>query len=420
MIEGGSVNVLDFGAVGNGTANDTDAIQAALDTGLPVHFTGGGTYRANNLTMSTNFQTLIFSGRCVLQKNANGPLLTISARECSMYRARFDGESASFTGHNIVKSEPHLLLVGCSSYDAAGRAVLDSDGNGLRIMGTNHIYQTTDSTSTGYDIEIGGTGLYSMITNLYTSQATGGIYINGAGSVSLLGSQFGKLTWEGGFGGFVTNSRINGAVTVKAGNVAFGTSSVSANVTLGDGTTSYSQILMESGLHMQSGTTLNITNGVQDSTFDNLSHLRNNGVNVTIGSSVDNDYHDAKVSYTPTWTGGSTAPAIGNGSLSAYYTRTGRRVIYSLSLQAGSTTTFGSGGAWTFTLPIVASSVLARQIGSCLSEDAGTGWDVGASQVSASGTTITVIANSGGAITSTVPHTWAATDRFSFEIEYEV
>lgn len=420
MISGGAVNVLDFGAVGDGS-DDTAAIQAALDTGLTVEFPGGVTYNANNLTMSTDYQTLLFSGRCVLQKNANGPLLTVSGNRCSMYRARFDGASASYTGHNIVKSGVHLLLVGCSSYDAAGRAVLDSDGNGLKIIGTNHIYQTTDTSATGYDIEIGGTGLYSMLTNIYSSQATGGVYIHGAGSVMIQGCQFGKLLWDGGFGGYISNCRLNGVINIETGSVALNNFSASADMTIGDSSGGFSNIVVGEGVALISGATFTVTSGVQNSAFHNLSVLRNNGVTVDISSAgVNNDFYDDRISYTPTWTGGGTPPAIGNGSLSAYYTRQGRRVIYSLSLQAGSTTTFGSGGAWTFTLPVAASAVLARQIGSCLSDDVGTGFDVGASQVSASGTTVAVIANSGGAVTNTVPHAWAATDRFSFEIEYEV
>lgn len=41
MIEGEVLNVLDFGAVGNGVANDTTAIQAALNAGSKVYFPTG-------------------------------------------------------------------------------------------------------------------------------------------------------------------------------------------------------------------------------------------------------------------------------------------------------------------------------------------------------------------------------------------
>ena len=44
MIDGAPVNVLDFGAVGDGTTDDTSAIQAAIDTGKSVYFPSG-TYK---------------------------------------------------------------------------------------------------------------------------------------------------------------------------------------------------------------------------------------------------------------------------------------------------------------------------------------------------------------------------------------
>lgn len=47
--------------------------------------------------------------------------------------------------------------------------------------------------------------------------------------------------------------------------------------------------------------------------------------------------------YTPVWTGSSSNPAIGNGTLVGAYTRFGKTVIGRIKLLAGSTTTYGSG-----------------------------------------------------------------------------
>jgi hypothetical protein len=49
-----TINVKDFGAVGDGTADDTAAIQAANDTGNTVYFPHG-TYCATTLNMTTNW-----------------------------------------------------------------------------------------------------------------------------------------------------------------------------------------------------------------------------------------------------------------------------------------------------------------------------------------------------------------------------
>jgi len=61
------VSVKDFGAVGDGVANDYAAIQAACDTGLPVTFPKGiynfGTYAApQNLTLDHDSQSLFLQG----------------------------------------------------------------------------------------------------------------------------------------------------------------------------------------------------------------------------------------------------------------------------------------------------------------------------------------------------------------------
>ncbi len=61
------VSVKDFGAVGDGVADDHAAIQAACDTGRPVVFPNGiynfGTYASpQNLTLTNDNQTLFFQG----------------------------------------------------------------------------------------------------------------------------------------------------------------------------------------------------------------------------------------------------------------------------------------------------------------------------------------------------------------------
>ncbi|MEU8316622.1 MULTISPECIES: hypothetical protein [Actinomycetes] len=68
-----------------------------------------------------------------------------------------------------------------------------------------------------------------------------------------------------------------------------------------------------------------------------------------------NSMFAAWTTYTPTWTGATTNPAIGNGSLVGRYMKVGRRVDLHIDLVCGSTTTYGS-GAWTFGLPFTAAA----------------------------------------------------------------
>ena len=227
------VSVKDFGAVGDGLTNDTAAIQTAINSGYSLTFPAG-TYLCANLSQSTNFQKFYADGTVRLVKNANGPILTSTGSNVEFYGIEFRGESAtpSFTGDNLVSSGNHLSLINCGSRWAYARAVL-ATGSHVQIIGTCDIYQTTDTSATGYDIEIGVSGtatLYHQLVGVYSSQLTGGIKLIDTGNHTILGGQFGKLyiaagTKPGGSnGGQTIGARINNGintVTCELSNAVF-------------------------------------------------------------------------------------------------------------------------------------------------------------------------------------------------------
>lgn len=57
------------------------------------------------------------------------------------------------------------------------------------------------------------------------------------------------------------------------------------------------------------------------------------------------------IQYFLTWANLSTQPAIGNGTISGFWVTRGRNVDVNIFLSIGSTTTFGTGGLWLFSLP---------------------------------------------------------------------
>lgn len=59
----------------------------------------------------------------------------------------------------------------------------------------------------------------------------------------------------------------------------------------------------------------------------------------------------AWTTYTPTWTGSITNPSIGNGTLAGRYLRLGKTIHVSIEIEAGSSTTFGSGN-YSVSLPV--------------------------------------------------------------------
>lgn len=91
---GGWVTPEQFGAVGDGVANDTAALQDAADTGKAVILTAGRTYLFNaDVTLSANFQ--YFGGTAVLKPSGNCGIVVSGAVGP---RLELNFESAAHTG----------------------------------------------------------------------------------------------------------------------------------------------------------------------------------------------------------------------------------------------------------------------------------------------------------------------------------
>jgi hypothetical protein len=111
---------------------------------------------------------------------------------------------------------------------------------------------------------------------------------------------------------------------------------------------------------------------------------------------------------------GTTNPVIGNGTISARYLQAGKLVIYTGSIQMGSTTTYGSGN-WRVSLPVASVNTAVTHTGSALYLDLSSSDHAGSAVIS--GTTLLFVYI--GEVTATNPQTWAAGDALSWCIIYE-
>jgi parallel beta-helix repeat protein len=140
-----TVSVKDFGAVGDGIANDTVAIQAALSSGATsVHITAG-TYLVTGLTVAAS---CTIYGNGVLKKGTASatPLLNITASNVTVDGVEFRGASYNATPTTRVAGDTAIRCVATSSVSPyANLAIRNVIINGFADFGVNVQYgQDTD------------------------------------------------------------------------------------------------------------------------------------------------------------------------------------------------------------------------------------------------------------------------------------
>ncbi len=165
-------NVRAYGAVGDGTTDDSTEIQAAIDAaeiaGGTVYFPpSANEYMANGLVVNSDFVTLRGEGRTsILKQNANGVMLVLQADHLEVEGLVFDGD-------NTVRTLSTTLSVEAANF------VSIHDCRFLRAVDThirvNHsanvgvtelrIFDNTfdDAENSGVRINDPGTGSHSHI-----------------------------------------------------------------------------------------------------------------------------------------------------------------------------------------------------------------------------------------------------------------
>lgn len=140
--------------------------------------------------------------------------------------------------------------------------------------------------------------------------------------------------------------------------------------------------------------------------------------NIPVAANVYNNFVFTTVrTFVPTWTGSISNPVIGNGTLSGEFFVANGMCQVTVTMVAGSTTTFGS-GVWSFALPVTCRSINAQR-GSALAFDSGALFYTGIA--AAAGTTVTATFDQTNTqAQSTVPFTWASGDSLSLTVTYPI
>lgn len=334
-----SICVLDFGAIGNGIADDTTAIQNALNAG-----TGGqvllpqGAYRITAPITFPGDTKLYGPGRAlaVLRKQFDGDFATLNDGS-GIEDVGIDLQGATYTGLGLTISGGNQTLRNVNVNNGAGACIYFPDGSGSRFLGDNVQAFRVGSA--------GGEGLYAVVYQ-NTLQAAGlttwrdfksggaeSFYFGGANNCLISNSALFDCEWT-------TNSRDISIVNCRMA-----------------GTEGYT--LIGSGSIIGAGVAPNITinaGGVFTvvPAYTNGEILDNSG-----GTSVVIQHKVQE--YTPVLKAGGVAITLGTGgSYEGRYSRAGKLVTVKMQVIWGTGATIPS-GAMTITLPTGAVSTDIRQ-----------------------------------------------------------
>jgi hypothetical protein len=129
---------------------------------------------------------------------------------------------------------------------------------------------------------------------------------------------------------------------------------------------------------------------------------------------------DPWTAYTPAWTGTTTNPVIGNGTITGSYRQIGKTIDYGIHIVMGTTTTYGTGN-YRFSLPFASLALTAFTPlgvkGVCI--DTSLTARNFRNAFYASTTTIGLCDDAAVQVTPTVPFTFANTDEIHIYGTYE-
>lgn len=263
----GEINIAWYGAVGNGATDSTAAIQAAIDTGLPIMMPAGTFMITNTLRVKSNGQVIRGSGRFVtiLRNSANAnPLLhfgdnldpkaTGYALSCAARDFTVEGNALSSEGVAFLGPQDDVATWGGASRACLLEGVRVSgigSGPALRVSAWTPTVMGCEFWNSKKGIKI-GQQVYSgrFIANYISGHAEEGIYCDVPASkasailfsgnvVQWCGSPVGMIVLSG--GGALTFHNTYAEVANAGCNAVWKLSNTSTNVTI-------------DGVHFSSGT----------------------------------------------------------------------------------------------------------------------------------------------------------------------
>lgn len=327
------VVVTNYGATGNGTTDDTAAIQAAIAAAGPysdVVFPSGTYLITSTLTSLTGQRWLGRGGQrgTTIKKGANIDMVVVGTLS-TILDINLEGVGATYTGKGFrIVSGFSQTITRCRAVNMGGNPMwFDVDAGGGANVTCFEGYPVDPGAYAGIQIA-GDTGAHPRFFR--------GIWLSGANFA---------LGPGGGNGGSLSEFYIRTFVFDPTSTLFHISNGRCA--TLGATTTLKGFDHSIDGVAFAGPVALDSAQGINLGPSCSVPSLTENATN-----SQYNSVYVQRRTYTPTWTQTSATPAIGNGTLTGNYVRAGHMCHVQIELVAGSTTTFGDAASgYRFSLP---------------------------------------------------------------------
>lgn len=327
------VVVTNYGATGNGTTDDTAAIQAAITAAgqnADVVFPSGTYLITSTLTSLTGQRWLGRGGQrgTTLKKGANIDMVVVGTLS-TILDINLEGVGATYTGKGFrIVSGFSQTITRCRAVNMGGEPLyFDSNAGGGANVTVFEGYPVDTDAYAGCAIA-GDTAPHPRFFR--------GMWLSGANFALGPGAGNGGSMTEF----YIRDLRFDATSTlfhISNGRCA----------TLGATTTLKGFDHSIDGVAFAGPVALDSAQGINLGPSCSVPSLTENATN-----SQYNSVYVQRRTYTPTWTQTSATPAIGNGTLTGNYVRAGHMCHVQIELVAGSTTTFGDAASgYRFSLP---------------------------------------------------------------------
>lgn len=412
-----TVSVKDFGAVGDGVADDTAAFIAALAAALNV-YVPPGTYKITAALTLSSGQVLRGGGRNVsnLMHTFNGDMLILGSMSV-VVDLGVRGQGATYTGRGFVAptTTPAWNIDRCNVTDWQDYCIeyVGGQAGSQSTVQDCEIWRTVLSSPA---IKLPDDGLSAAPRHFFNIQTSGGVLMD-TGSCQnavIVGCFLNNMI----FGAASKKVIVSGCriATVGADLVINGTQHVlsgcvvAGNIVMGataDGCVAVGNV-------GAAGAVLNA--GALRCTVRSNQLVTNTTDNSGSGT---NSVDISPVVYTPVLSAATTPPVLGNGSIVGTYSRDGQDVTARISLTVGSTTTLGS-GELRFGLPFtVGATGTTPMFGDVLALRSGVAFRVGVAVAQPGNAFASIYFDlQSNAASATIPYAWTTDDYMQLSISY--